>query len=111
MDAPSQLRPLWEEIKEYLSLNVENIRLLVAEKIVRLLSTAALAVTVLVLAVFVLIFFAVALADFLSLYVASYWAYIIVGGVFTVIAAVIFFMRKVLIIDPVSRFISRIFFS
>ncbi len=107
----SHLHPLWEEVKEYLKLNVENAKLSAAEKVVTLLSAVALGVIILVLGIFILIFLSISLAQLLCNFMHPAWAYLIVGGVFLLISAVVILLRKTLIIDPVSRFISRIFLS
>lgn len=99
---------LWEVARRYFSLNVENIKLTATEKITMVLSAMVLIMAGVLLGVTLLFFIALALVQFLAPYVGTGWAFMIMAGFVAILGAVVFVMRNTLIVNPVSRFISRV---
>lgn len=75
-----------------------------------LLSAIAVVLVFGLLCACALFYLSFALASVLELWVGAEWAaYLIVGGVFAVLLLVVYAFRKRLIIDPVTRFVTRLF--
>lgn len=101
---------LWGDLKKFLSLQYDYVRLTALEKLVVLLSTLAMAVVLLVLIACVLFYLSFALVFLISEAIGCLWgAYLIVSGLFVALTLVVYAMRRKLIIDPVSKFLTRLF--
>ena len=101
---------LWGDLKKFLSLQYDYVRLTALEKLVVLLSTLAMAVVLLVLIACVLFYLSFALVFLISEAIGCLWgAYLIVSGLFVALTLVVYVMRRKLIIDPVSKFLTRLF--
>lgn len=106
---------LTEEIKEIFSqgmnwakLEVEYLKLTASEKLVVLTSAMIIGgvVFLLLLPVFLMLLFA--LVDVFKMWVSSPLAYLIVSGIVILILAVILVLRKPLVINPVSRYLTKV---
>ncbi len=102
---------LIDRIKSYISLSIENIRLTVAEKVIVLLTVILTAALVLIFGSIAFFFIAVAVANFLTIWLPAWVAYAIVAVVNIVVLLVVLLLRRRLIINPISRAISRIILS
>lgn len=105
-----------DEIKEIFSqsinwakLEVEYIKLTAAEKLIILMSTMILGAICMLLLMPLVIMLLFALAGVFRMFMAPSLAYLSVGGIVLVVIVLIFVFRKVLIITPVARFITRLF--
>ena len=85
-DKQNQLNTFWEELKSTLKLNVDYAKLTAAEKMTMLLTSIATGVGII-------------------------WAYFIMCAFYVLILAAILAFRKQLIINPIARFVSRLFFN
>lgn len=101
---------LWQQLRSYISLNIENAKLTVAEKFTILVTAAAVSIVALMLAVIILFFATMGLAQLLGEAVGMMWAYLIMAGAYLGLLIAIILLRNVLITNPVSRFITRLFF-
>lgn len=80
------------------------------EKLVVLLSAIAMVAVMLILGACVLFYLSFAVVFMLSDAIGSTWgAYLIVSGIFLVLMLVVYALRQKLILDPVSRFLTRLF--
>lgn len=112
MSTPKEgrLSTIWHELREYLDLNIEYAKLTAAEKVAVLLTATASVLVVGVLGI--LIFFFVSLA-------AVYWlaragmsvalAFTIMAGFYVLLLVLFYIFRKQLVLDPIARFISKLF--
>lgn len=107
----SALGTLVKEIKTYLELNVQNVKLTAAEKTVALLSALAITGLAAILGMLTLLFLSIAIADFIAPSLGAGWAFLIVTCVYLLLLVIIIVFRRALIINPVSRFITRLFLS
>ena len=105
-----------DEIKEMLKqslnwtkLEIEYVKLTAAEKLVVLLSTIIIGgiMAILVLPVFIMFLFA--LVGVFRLIMPAPLAYLTVGGIVLLLIFILYLMRKPLIINPVARFITKLF--
>ena len=103
------LRKTLANAKEWGKLYIENLKLLSIEKTTVLLSHGAMAVLLLLLGVCAFFFISIALVLLLAQVLPEMWCFLIMGGVYLVIAVIAMIFRKPLFIDPIARFLSRLF--
>ena len=108
MEDSCQIQSLCQRIKQLATLKFEYTRLTVAEKATILLSMVALAVIMFFAGAAVIFFLSVALSHLLAQSVGTVWSSVIVAGIYLFIVLVVFAFRKQLIINPISRFITRL---
>ena len=111
MSYSSSIQTLWTEAKNYLELQKEYLKLDSAEKLSVLLSAVATAAVCLVLALAALFFFVIAFALWLAKMVGAAWSFTIVGGVMLIIIIIILLLRKRWIVQPIARFVAKLFIS
>ncbi|MGN1245217.1 MAG: phage holin family protein [Muribaculaceae bacterium] len=103
---------LWVELKKYLTLQIDYAKLTTVEKLVVLLSAIAIVAVMLILGACVLFYLSFAVVFMLSDAIGCTWgAYLIVSGIFMVLMLIVYAMRQKLILDPVSRFLTRLFLN
>ena len=108
--AENKYEELWAELKKYLTLQIDYAKLTTVEKLVVLLSAIAMVAVMLILGACVLFYLSFAAVFMLSDAIGSTWgAYMIVSGIFLVLMLVVYALRQKLILDPVSRFLTRLF--
>ena len=108
--AENKYEELWAELKKYLTLQIDYAKLTTVEKLVVLLSAIAMVAVMLILGACVLFYLSLAVVFMLSDAIGSTWgAYLIVSGIFLVLMLVVYALRQKLILDPVSRFLTRLF--
>lgn len=94
--------------RRWLSLEAAYIRLSLTEKLALILSGIALAFLMSILLLFMIFMASMALADVFSGFMPIWLAYLCVAGIYALLTALLFILRKPLILDPVARFLSRI---
>lgn len=105
-------KQLVEEIKRYVTLQVDYSRLTVVEKMVVLLSTAAVSVIVGALAISVLFYLSLSLESYLTQVLGCQWgAYLIVASLYLILMGVVIGLRDKLIINPIAKFLSKLFLT
>jgi len=102
---------LIEVLKHYLGLQAEYVKLDIIDKVVRLLTAAALAIVFFLIIIAVLMFFSFALAFWLAIYTGTAWAFFIVAVLHLLLFFVIFSYRKPWIEKPLVRFIASLLLS
>lgn len=107
-EQPSAYARIYEEGKRLVSLEIENVRLLLTEKLTLLLGRIALVAVTFVVSSAALIFLSMSVADFLMRGLEPCWTYLIIGGFYVAIVVVIACFRRRLIVDPIARYISRV---
>ena len=109
MSYTNNIQSLWTEAKNYLELQKEYLKLDSAEKLSVLLSAVALVALCLILGFAALFFLVIAFALWLASFVGGAWSFTIVGGAMLVIILVILLFRKRWIVQPITRFVARLF--
>lgn len=97
---------LVEVLKHYLGLQKEYVKLDVIDKVVSLLTAAALTIIFVLIMMAVLMYLSVAAAFWLSNYAGTATAFLIIGGVHILIFIVFFIYRKPWIEKPLVRFLA-----
>lgn len=104
----SQIRA---QVTDIAKLYLRLARLSLAEKVTVFLTAAVCAIGTFVLAVIFFFFLAFAIAHWLEPAIGIAWAYALISFVFLIMIVLLFVLRKPLIMNPISRFISRLFLS
>lgn len=102
---------LFEIGQKYLNLRIEELKLTMAEKVTVLISTAAVVAIAGMILTLLFLFLMLALVHWMACVMPIALAYAIMAGFFLICCILVFILRKPLIVDPVSRFISRLFLS
>ncbi len=109
-DYTESLRKFWQETKSYLELQKEYLTLDAAEKLIVLLSAAALGAICLVIGAMALFFLLFALAAWVGQLSGSVaLGFLIMGVVLLLLMAVVYFKRKQWIIQPLARLVVGLF--
>lgn len=98
-----------EGLKRLITLHIDYARLTAAEKLTVLLSTIAFYAMVVVFGAIMLIFLSIGVGHLLAATVAPEVAYLYVAAFYLLIFILLFIFRKKIFVDPVSKFISKLF--
>lgn len=108
----SGFRQLFLEVKEYLELRAEYTRLEAIEKLTMLLSGLLLIFVLIFLGMTTLLYLSFALVYLLEPLVGSLpLSFVIVAGISLLLIAMVVFFRKSLIVQPMLRFLARLFLN
>lgn len=105
----SNVKQLIDNVKHLVTLHLDYARLTATEKLTIILSTIAIYALVVVFATLALVFLTLGIGHLLATTIAPHFAYLIVAGFYVIALAVLFFMRKKLFVDPIARFLSKLF--
>lgn len=104
----NEIGKLIQEIKEYLDLKYDIARLDITEKIVVLFSVFYSFMIFIILVPGIFMFLSFALAYYLGLVFGGYhWGFMIVGGLYFILAIIFLIFRKRLITRPLVKFLSK----
>ena len=102
---------LAELLKHYLGLQTEYVKLDVIDKVVRLLTAAALAILFFLLIIAVMLFLSFAVAYWLGQHIGMAPAFCVIGGFHLLLLFVFFVYRENWIERPLVRFLANILLS
>lgn len=94
-----------------MKLEVEYAKLTLAEKITLLFSAMIIGAVCLLMGMVVLILLAFALVELFRLMMSPALAYLSSAGVIVVLIVLFYLFRKPLLLNPIARFITRLFIS
>lgn len=103
------LTAMFENLRRLITLNIDYARLTAAEKTTLLLSGIAFYAVLLIIGSMVLLFLSFGIGHMLAETVAPIAAFLYVAAFYVVLFVVIFFLRRKLFIDPITRFVTRLF--
>jgi hypothetical protein len=109
-DKESEIKSGWEKLKQLITLKYEYSKLTVAERLTMILAYVAIALLGILMGMGMIFFASVALARWIGDSIGMVWGNLIVAGIYMVILLVILALRKRLIINPISRFITKMMF-
>ncbi len=104
------LEALFKEIKKYIELQGQYIKIDLVEKLTILISTLILICVLIVLGMTALFYF-----SFMLVYTIDSWinnliaSYAVMGGCILLMGAIFFFFRKQLIFQPMVNFLANLF--
>lgn len=99
---------LVDVLKHYIGLQSEYVKLDVIEKVVRLLTAAALALVLALLVIFILLFLSVAGGHALMPCTGAVGAYAIVAGCYLLLLVLVIIKRKSWIEKPLVKFLANL---
>ena len=106
-----ELRSIFEQSKAWVKLEVEYAKLTIAEKLTLLMSSLILGFVCLLLGSVVLIILALSLAEAYKLLMNPALAYLATAGSIIVLVGLLFIFRKPLLLNPIARLMTRVFFD
>jgi len=102
------LAQLIEQLKSYAGLQTEYVKLDVIEKVVRLLTAAALAIVLFLIVIAVMLFAALGLASWLSAFMGWTAAFFVVAGLHLLLLLVVVMFRRNWIERPLVSFLANL---
>ena len=103
-------KKLISEARKYFSLEWDYTKLTAVEKMAVLLSSIAFVAVVIIIGTFALAYVFSALISVLSTSLGCTWgAQLIAAGILLLLLLVVFAFKRQLIVDPVARFVSKLF--
>mgnify|MGYP002622293894 FL=1 len=102
------LAQLIEQMKDYAGLQKEYVKLDVIEKVVRLLTVAALAIILFLIGVAVMLFVALGLASWLSGWMGWTAAFFLVAGIHLLLLLIVVVFRRAWIERPLVSFLANL---
>ena len=105
----NEYKQLWQQVKNHISLQLQYSKLTLAEKLTLLASRLILVMVAIMLGASVMLILSGALIVALAAVVEETWiACLIVAAIYLVLLLLVFAYRHSLIIDPVTRFITKL---
>ncbi len=112
MNEGIDFKKIFQDAKKHLLIEIEYGKLTVAEKVSILLSRIILILVMIVACSFVLYFVSSSLVAVLADVTGHVWlGNLIVAGIHLFLLLLVYAFRKQLIIDPATRFITKLFFN
>lgn len=102
------LKSIYAGAQKWLSLQIEYCKLTVAEKASILIGALIAGAICALFGLIVIVLVSFTLVEVFATIVPQSIAYLCVAGIYVVITVVMFLLRRVLIINPVSRFITKV---
>lgn len=106
-----EIRNLFDQAKKWFLLEVEYAKLTVAEKLTLLLGTLIIGFVCLLLGMVILIMLAFSLVELFKLFMPSALAFLSTAGVVCLLLVVLFLVRKPILLNPIARLITKVFFD
>lgn len=103
-----QMQSLWLKLKELATLKYEYTKLTVAEKSTILLSMVALGFLAMLIGIIVVFFLSLGLSHWIAESIGYVWSSLIIAGAYLLVLLLLIAFRKQLLINPISKFITRL---
>ena len=94
--------------KELIMLEIDFVKLTLAEKVIILLSVLSLSFIALIIVICAMLFISIGVVKMLSMVVPDYLGYIIIGVFYILLLIVLLSLKRILIVDPISRLITKL---
>lgn len=107
-EQPNQFKQIYDEGREYVKLRLEYGKLTLTEKLTLLLSSLAIGLIAVFLGVIAIFFLSMSAVDLMSVVISRTWACLIMCGCYLLLIGLLILLRKPLIVNPMSKLISRI---
>lgn len=99
------------DLKEWLSLEIEYMKLTAAEKVSVLVSTLILVIVLFIVFMVALILFSFALVDLFNLFMPHSLACVTVGGILLLLIGLLYLFKKTLVVNPITKLITKLFLT
>lgn len=108
----SSYKELWSEVKTYFTFKIDYMKLTAVEKLTVLAASMVFVCIVIVISACALFFLSVAFVAWLDSILCCTWlANLITSGVVLLLLIFVVCLKKVLIINPVARFVTKLFMN
>ena len=102
---------LKDEFMTYLRLETDYLKLTVTEKLVKITTSLVFIIMAMVTGVFVSLMLSFALAYVFMLFLPGWAAFLCTAGVFVLLLLMFFLLRRPLIMNPISKAVTRTLFK
>lgn len=102
---------LKDDIISYIKVETDYVKLTIAEKVVKIATIILLGALVVVSMWFIALLMSFALAQFLSLFLPAWAAYLCTAGAFILFLLLVYLLRRPLIMNPLSKAITQALFK
>lgn len=106
-----EIRSIFDQSRSWLKLELEYAKLTAAEKITLLMSSLILGFVCLLFGMVLLIMLALSLSELFKLTMCPSLAYLTTAGVVCLLLILIYMLRKPLVLNPIARLLTRVFFD
>lgn len=106
-----EVKSIAGDLKKWLSLEIEYLKLTAAEKVSVLVSSLVLVIVLFIISMVVLILFALALVDVFCLFMPHSLACLTVGGILLLIIGCLYLFRNPLVVNPITKLITKLFLT
>ena len=106
-----EMKTVVSEVKNWLNLEIEYLKLTAAEKVSVLVSTLILVIVLFIVFMVVMILFAFALVDLFNLFMPHSLACVTVGGILLLLIGVLYLCRTPLVVNPITKLITKLFLT
>ncbi|MBD5306667.1 MAG: phage holin family protein [Bacteroides sp.] len=106
-----EIREIFRESKTWVELQIEFTKLTAAEKFTLLTSTFVVGAICMMLGMVVVFLLSFSLVDLFKMMMAPALAYLTVSGILILLIALIYLFRRVIIFNPIAKYITRLLLS
>ena len=110
-DNRSSFRQIFEEGKKYLTLQFDYVKLTATEKISLIGSMTLVLILALIFMTGAMFYLPFALVYLMEPYIGLMWSYAVLAGIALLCAVVVIVFRTPLIINPITRFLTKVLLS
>lgn len=107
----NDIRNIFEQSRTWLKLEVEYAKLTAAEKLTMLMSSLIIGFVCLLLGSVVLVLLGFTVAELFKLILDPALAYLSAAGSICVLVGLIYLFRKPLVLNPIAKLITKVFFD
>lgn len=101
-----EIRGIFANARNWLKLETEYVKLTAAEKFTILLGAMVMGFVMLLMGVVVLVLLALSLVHVFQGFMSPQLAYLSVAGVIVVLVAILYLLRKRVLLNPIARFVT-----
>lgn len=99
---------LWESLRRLFNLEVDNAKMMVAEKLTVLSARLAVCFVVFVVGTCTLIFASMGVADILLENLPPRWTYLLIAAFYALVIVILIAFRRRIFVNPIARFMTRV---
>lgn len=99
---------LLDSLKKLIMLEIDFVKLTLAEKMIILLSVLTVSIVALMIVMCAMLFISIGVVKMLAIIVPDCWGYIIIGGFYILLLIMLLSLKRILIVNPISRLITKL---
>lgn len=106
-----EIKDIFRQSTNWVKLEVEYAKFTIAEKFTMLMSAMIIGAVCLLLGISVLLMLSFALVEVFKSFMDPALAFVAVSGVICILMLLIYLCRKPLLLNPIAKFITKVFFT